>query len=284
MKKILVTGAKGQLGNEIRLLTDSFPNFDFTFVDIEDLDLVDDRQVFCFFAKQPFDYVINCAAYTAVDKAESEPGLAKLVNAHAPEILVRAATEYNPEAKLIHISTDYVFDGKHYRPYREDDPVNPVSVYGKTKLEGENAIKEFDNVMIIRTSWLYSSFGHNFVKTALRLAAEKKELTIVSDQIGTPTYAGDLALALLNILHAGYFQNGIYHYSNEGVASWYDFAKAILEEKHIDKPVKPIATEDFPTPARRPYYSVLDKTKIKTTFGLTIPHWRSSLRECLEKL
>ncbi len=284
MKKVLVTGSKGQLGNELREQSGLFPGFDFTFIDVEELDLIDDRQVFCFFAKQQFDYVINCAAYTAVDKAESEPGLAKLVNSNAPEILVRAATEYNPDVKIVHISTDYVFDGKNYRPYKEDDPVNPVSVYGKTKLEGENAIKGFDNVMIIRTSWLYSSFGHNFVKTVLRLAAEKDKLTIVSDQVGTPTYAGDLAAAILQIIAESSFTNGIYHYSNEGVASWYDFAKAILEEKRMEKPVIPIKTEDFPTPAKRPFYSVLDKTKIKKTFGLEIPHWRDSLRRCLEKL
>ena len=283
MKKILVTGAKGQLGNELKKLSGSLPDFDFSFIDIEDLDLIDDRQVFCFFAKQQFDYIINCAAYTAVDKAETEQALARLINANVPEILLRASKEYNPDTKLIHISTDYVFDGKNYKPYNENDLTNPINVYGKTKLEGENLIKDFENVIILRTSWLYSSFGHNFVKTVLRLADERETLNIVADQIGTPTYAEDLANAILNIIKKGNFEKGIYHYSNEGVASWYDFAISILEEKKIRKNVVPVKTEDFKTPAKRPFFSVLDKTKIKNTFNLHIPHWRESLKRCLKE-
>ena len=283
MKKILVTGAKGQLGNELKKLSGSLPDFDFSFIDIEDLDLIDDRQVFCFFAKQQFDYIINCAAYTAVDKAETEQALARLINANVPEILLRASKEYNPDTKLIHISTDYVFDGKNYKPYNENDLTNPINVYGKTKLEGENLIKDFENVIILRTSWLYSSFGHNFVKTVLRLANERETLNIVADQIGTPTYAEDLANAILNIIKKGNFEKGIYHYSNEGVASWYDFAISILEEKKIRKNVVPVKTEDFKTPAKRPFFSVLDKTKVKNTFNLHIPHWRESLKRCLKE-
>jgi len=283
MKKILVTGAKGQLGNELKKLSGSLPDFDFSFIDIEDLDLIDDRQVFCFFAKQQFDYIINCAAYTAVDKAETEQALARLINANVPEILLRASKEYNPDTKLIHISTDYVFDGKNYKPYNENDLTNPINVYGKTKLEGENLIKDFENVIILRTSWLYSSFGHNFVKTVLRLADERETLNIVADQIGTPTYAEDLANAILNIIKKGNFEKGIYHYSNEGVASWYDFAISILEEKKIRKKVVPVKTEDFKTPAKRPFFSVLDKTKVKNTFDLHIPHWRESLKRCLKE-
>lgn len=287
-KQVLVTGANGQLGSELKELSAAVPFLDFVFVDIDELDLTDDRSVFCFFAKNSIDYVVNCAAYTAVDKAESEPGQAGMINTNAPEILLRAAMEYNPDAKMIHISTDYVFNGEKNRPYTEEDEVNPTGVYGWTKLEGEKRIQDNDNVIIIRTSWLYSSFGHNFVKTVLRLAAERDELRIVIDQVGTPTYARDLARAILHILEKDvkedYFQAGIYHYSNEGVASWYDFAVNILELSDINKKVVPIKTEEFPTPAKRPHFSVLDKTKIKTVYGVEVPYWRTSLKECLKKL
>ena len=287
-KQVLVTGAKGQLGNELKELSAAVPFLDFVFVDIDELDLTDDRSVFCFFAKNPIDYVINCAAYTAVDKAESEPGQAQMVNTNAPEILLKAAMEYNPEVKMIHISTDYVFDGEKNTPYTEDDEVNPTGVYGKTKLEGEKRIQDNDNVIIIRTSWLYSSFGHNFVKTVLRLAEERNELRIVSDQVGTPTYAADLAKVILHILEKdvkdNFFKPGIYHFSNEGVASWYDFAVNILELAGINKKVTPIKTKEFPTPAKRPHFSVLDKTKIKKTYNIEIPYWRNSLKRCLKRL
>jgi len=287
-KKILVTGANGQLGSEIRNLAPGYSSFEFRFIDIEDLDITQDREVFCFFAHYPADYVINAAAYTAVDKAEQEPEVAQLVNAVAPEIIVRAAQEMNPEAKIFHISTDYVFDGQHYKPYLETDTTNPQGVYGKTKRNGELAIQNNEAVIIIRTSWLYSSFGHNFVKTVLRLEKEKEFLTIVSDQIGSPTYAGDLAKTLLDIIQkteqTGEFYPGIYHYSNEGVASWYDFAKEILDIKNSIKKIIPISTEEYPTPARRPYYSVLSKKKIKTVWNIEIPHWKDSLKNCLKKI
>ncbi|MCD6367411.1 MAG: dTDP-4-dehydrorhamnose reductase, partial [Bacteroidales bacterium] len=232
------------------------------------------------------DYIVNCAAYTAVDKAEDDTEVAYSLNAMAPLNLLKQAEKH--DAKLIHISTDYVFDGTNYRPYVETDKPNPLSQYGLTKLQGETNIAYSPKAIIIRTSWLYSSTGNNFVKTVLRLADERDKLTIVADQIGTPTYAGDLAAALLTIIEFSEknksFYHGIYHYSNEGVCSWYDFAKTILEIKQIQKSVIPIQTKDFPTPAPRPFYSILDKTKIKNTFDLTIPHWRESLEKCLEQL
>ena len=286
MKHILVTGANGQLGTAIRQLSKKHKKLSFIFTDVEELDITSPEALTIFFDKNPVDYIINCAAYTAVDKAENDIGMAYLLNAMAPLNLLKQAEQNN--AKLIHISTDYVFDGKSYCPYVETDEPIPQSRYGLTKLQGETNIGYSPNVMIIRTSWLYYSVGNNFVKTVLRLAKEKDELNIVSDQIGTPTYAGDLAAAVLEIINYSEknnsFVNGVFHYSNEGVCSWYDFAKAVLDIKKINKQVLPINTEDFPTPAPRPYYSVLDKTKIKNTFGLYIPYWRNSLEACLAKL
>ena len=285
-KKVLVTGSNGQLGNEIKRLAAGNKHMEFYFTDVDELDITSQEALETFFENNPVDYIINCAAYTAVDKAEEEKETAQLLNGMAPLNLLKKAEQYH--AKLIHISTDYVFDGLGFRPYTETDTPNPQSVYGATKLQGETDIHHSPNVMIIRASWLYSSFGHNFVKTVLRLASEKKELKIVSDQIGTPTYAHDLAETILYILSIDirnrFFASGIYHYSNEGVCSWYDFAKAILEIKKIEKPVIPIRTEDFPTPAPRPFYSVLDKTKIKNSFNITIPHWRESLVDCLAEM
>ncbi len=286
MKHILVTGANGQLGTAIRQLTRKNKNLSFIFTDVEELDITSIEALNDFFENNSVDYIINCAAYTAVDKSENDMEMPYLLNAMAPLNLLKQAEQHH--AKLIHISTDYVFDGRNYRPYVETDTPNPQSRYGLTKLQGETNISYSPNVMIIRTSWLYSSTGVNFVKTVLRLANERNELKIVVDQIGTPTYAGDLAAAVLEIIN--YFEknnvfiNGIFHYSNEGVCSWYDFAKAILEIKKINKPVLPINTKDFPTPATRPNYSVLDKTKIKNTFDLSIPYWRDSLKICIKKI
>ncbi len=287
--KIIVTGSKGQLGRSIQELSSDYPALSFVFTDIEELDICDPVQVDTFFAKEKPSLVVNCAAYTAVDKAEKEAVLAEKLNHHAVANL--ACTCKKSGAKLIHISTDYLFDGNKSTPYHERDIVRPQSVYGISKLEGETAILRTEiKSIIIRTSWLYSAYGTNFVKTMLRLGRERDELGIVSDQVGTPTYAGDLAKVLLDILQitasdSKRFVTGIYHYSNEGVASWYDFTKAIFEYfPDITCKVNPIDTAAYPTPATRPAYSVLNKSKIKTTFGIKIPYWRDSLKFCLIKL
>jgi dTDP-4-dehydrorhamnose reductase len=286
--KILVTGAYGQLGSELKQCRVNYSEWEFVFTDIDSLDLTQDDVVINYLSKNKFDVVINCAAYTAVDKAESEPDLAEKVNALAPRNLAIATKQTG--AKLIHISTDYVFDGKAHRPYAENDEVNPQGVYGRTKLKGEQlCLSHNTDSIIIRTSWLYSSFGNNFVKTMLRLGKEKDALKVIFDQIGSPTYAADLAGAVLQMTKM--LQNnpekyvpGIYHYSNEGVASWYDFSKAIFELKGMDCRVQPVLSEEFPTPAKRPFYSVLDKNRIKNAFDLNIPYWKDSLKDCLKKI
>jgi len=287
--KIIITGSKGQLGRSIQELSSGYLELSFVFTDVEELDICDAAQVDHFFTTEKPDAVVNCAAYTAVDKAEKEEGLAKKINHLAVANLASACKKVG--TKLIHISTDYLFDGNKSTPYHEKDIVRPRSVYGITKLAGETAILRTEiKSIIIRTSWLYSSYGTNFVKTMLRLGSEKNQLGIVSDQVGTPTYAGDLAKVLLDILRLTAadekrFATGIYHYSNEGVASWFDFTKAIFEYNPvITCKVNPIDTADYPTPAARPAYSVLNKSKIKTTFDLTIPYWRDSLKLCLIKL
>lgn len=286
--KILVTGAYGQLGNEIKEQISSFPGWEFLFTDADSLDITNEKAVQVFFAENQPDFVLNCAAYTAVDIAESDFENAEKVNALAPKILAKQAKITG--AKMIHISTDYVFDGTAYQPYSETDPVNPQSVYGSTKLKGEqNCWAENPNSAIIRTSWLYSSFGNNFVKTMLRLGREHGQLNVVFDQIGTPTFAADLAETLLKIIQASEikperFVPGIYHYSNEGVSSWYDFARAIFEISGVNCKVLPVVSAEFPTPAKRPNYSVLNKWKIKNTFDLNIPYWRESLKICIQKL
>ena len=281
MTKVLITGSNGQLGSEIRKVSGLFPEIEFCFTDIAELDVTDSGNVALFFASFRPDYLVNCSAYTAVDKAETDQYFATLLNATSVGILAEQTAKIG--CKFIHISTDYVFDGKGTKPYTEDDLVNPQSVYGKTKLEGEILCARYNSEsMIIRTSWLYSAFGNNFVKTILRLGTEKPELNIVADQMGNPTNAADLAEAILTIISKTSqgtkpYVSGIYHYSNEGVASWYDFAKAILEIGKINSSVKPIATENYPTPAQRPSYSVMNKSKIKLIFDLQIPHWRDSL-------
>jgi len=287
--KIIVTGSKGQLGRSIQEIAPEYPELSFVFTDVEELDICDATKVSEFFAGENPAAVVNCAAYTAVDKAEKETALAGAINHLAVANLARACK--NSGAKLIHISTDYLFDGNKSTPYHEKDIVRPQSVYGITKLEGETAILRADiKAIVIRTSWLYSAYGNNFVKTMLRLGKEKEQLGVVCDQVGTPTFAGDLAKVIVGILtktatDSKHFVPGIYHYSNEGAASWYDFTKAIFEyQTGITCRVNPIDTLAYPTPAARPAYSVLNKSKIKTTFAIEIPYWRDSLKVCLIKL
>lgn len=284
--KILLTGANGQLGSEIKQLSSEYSELEFVYTDVDDLDICNQPALNNFIEGKNFKGIINCAAYTAVDKAEQNAGPAGLLNAKAVGHLVALCQRYN--MRLIQISTDYVFDGSGNRPYTEKMPVCPLSVYGKTKRAGEMEILYSpSNSIIIRTSWLYSSFGTNFVKTMLRLGKEKECLSVVYDQVGTPTYARDLAQVCLDIMgKAGRIdtKGKLYHYSNEGVTSWYDFAQAIMDVGNLACKVKPIESKDYPTAARRPAYAVLNKTKIKADFGIKIPHWRKSLAECIEKL
>lgn len=286
MKTILVTGANGQLGNSIRLLAKHYPQYNFLFTDVDTLDITDPQAVGKAIKDNQVDYVVNCAAYTAVDKAEDDEELCRRLNSYAVGVLGKAAHEAG--AKMVHVSTDYVFSGTGCLPYKETDETRPVSAYGRTKLAGEQILQEVcPEAVIIRTAWLYSEFGSNFVKTVLRLGKERDELRFVFDQIGTPTYAGDLAAAVMAVVTAdekGVYVPGIYHYSNEGVCSWYDFTIKILEIAGIGSRVFPIETKEYPTKAVRPPYSVLNKSKIKQTYGITIPHWEASLRVCLEKL
>lgn len=284
-KSVLVTGSNGQLGSELKALSGDYKEYEFLFVTREELDFSQPERMSEFFEERHFDILINCAAYTAVDKAESEETLADKIN----HIAVKKLAEISKaqEMSLIHISTDYVYDGKNYKPYVEDDDVSPQSVYGKTKLLGEKAILEtkLQNSMVIRTSWVYSSFGNNFVKTMLKLGKQKDELGVVFDQIGTPTYAKDLAKGIIDLLpRLNNKETETYHYSNEGTCSWYDFAKSIFELSGVACYVKPIETKDYPTPAQRPFYSLLNKNKIKNKFDINIPYWRDSLQDCLDSL
>ncbi|MBQ8466003.1 MAG: dTDP-4-dehydrorhamnose reductase [Alphaproteobacteria bacterium] len=272
----LVVGANGQLGNELRLLLKDKA----TYVDRDELDITDKNAVEKFFAENSFEAIINCAAYTAVDKAENDEKLAELINVEGPRNLAASGLP------LIHISTDYVFDGTSSVPYVEEDKPNPQTVYGRTKLAGEKAVLETaKTAIIIRTAWLYSTFGNNFVKTMRRLGAERSSLNVVFDQVGTPTYAADLANAIVDILPK--IKSGmkeIYHYSNEGVCSWYDFALAVMTQSDLNCEVLPIESKEYPTPAKRPNYSVLNKGKIKRDFGIKINNWAVSLAECIEKM
>lgn len=282
MYNILVTGANGQLGSEIRELAASYPQHHFFFTDVDTLDITDKKAIASFIRGNKITAIVNCAAYTAVDKAESEPELADKINHLAVQHLAEAAKDYH--CKFIHISTDYVFDGINYKPYNEDDKPNPESVYGSTKLAAELALQKINpkNAIFIRTSWVYSSYGNNFVKTMLRLGKEREELGVIFDQIGTPTYAGDLAKIIIEILPK--IKNEkveIFHYSNEGVCSWYDFASAIFEFTNTNCKANPISTVQYPTVAKRPHYSMLDKTKIKEIYNISIPYWKDSLRVCL---
>ena len=280
MYNILVTGANGQLGSEIRELEESHPQHYFFFTDSDMLDITDKGAIDLFIQKNSITAIINCAAYTAVDKAESEPKLVDKINHLAVQYLADAAKVYC--CKFIHISTDYVFDGTNYKPYKETDKPNPESVYGSTKLAGEMALQKINpkNAVIIRTSWVYSRFGNSFVKTMLRLGKEREELGVIYDQIGTPTYAGDLAKAILTILPKLENSNvELFHYSNEGVCSWYDFAMAIFELEGLIIKIDPIETWQYLMPAKRPSYAVLNKTFIKKTYQLEIPYWKESLKK-----
>ncbi len=280
---ILITGCNGQLGSEMRKLENEHPQHTFFNTDVEELDITDQAAIDEFVDNNGIEGIVNCAAYTAVDKAESNNQLCTALNTEAPAYLAVAMARR--EGWLIQISTDYVFNGTKYKPYIETDTPCPDSVYGSTKLAGEFAASKFcKNTMIIRTAWLYSSFGNNFVKTMIRLGKEKPELGVVFDQIGTPTYARDLAQAIMTAIEKGVVP-GIFHFSNEGVCSWYDFTKAIHRLAGITTcKVKPIHTSEYPTPATRPAYSVLDKTKIKTAYGIEIPYWEDSLAECIKLL
>jgi dTDP-4-dehydrorhamnose reductase len=279
--KILITGVKGQLGNAIQTISGNYPSFEFLLTDVEELDITSRKDLDAFFSKNQPGICINCAAYTAVDKAEEDIDTAYLLNSQAVRLLGDITRHYG--TKLIHISTDYVFNGQMWEPYKEMDEPNANSVYGQSKAEGELALKANDHAMIVRTSWLYSEFGKNFFKTMLSLMQTREELRIVSDQVGTPTYAGDLARALLNIvkeIEKGNFIPGIYHYSNEGVASWYDFAWEIARISGSHCKVLPIETHEYPLPAPRPPYSVLNKGRIKQVYGVKVPYWREGLEEC----
>ncbi|PIV92784.1 MAG: dTDP-4-dehydrorhamnose reductase [Flavobacteriaceae bacterium CG17_big_fil_post_rev_8_21_14_2_50_33_15] len=283
MKKILVTGSLGQLGRCLQDKANQHADFEFKFVDKDELDICHAEQVARFFKEYKPDFCINTAAYTAVDKAEEDTQKAFDVNAKGPKNLAESCLEHN--TVLIHISTDFVFDGQKATPYTETDHPNPISVYGDTKLKGEIEIqKTLKKYFIIRTSWLYSEHGYNFMKTMLRLAKERDEISVVDDQIGTPTYAGDLAGVILEIIAFDKDNYGIYHYSNEGTVSWFDFAKAIFEVSKLSTKVLPIKTKSYPTPAKRPKYSALDKTKIKDFLKKDIVFWRDSLNKVLTKI
>lgn len=285
MSNILVTGMNGQLGSELQLLHSSYPQHTFTFTDRNSLDLGNLCKLEDYFDDKTFDVIINCAAYTGVDKAESDIDLADTINHRGVSLLAKIAK--NKNISLIHISTDYVFNGQNYRPYIETDSTDPQGIYGRTKRDGENAILDVapHNSIILRTSWVYSTFGANFLKTMLRLGSERDSLGVIFDQVGTPTYARDLAYAILEIIPQ--IQNTkpeIYHYSNEGVASWYDFAQAIFELSGTACAVTAIETSQYPTPAVRPHYSLLNKKKVKESFGISIPYWKNSLKECIDLL
>ncbi len=280
---ILLTGCNGQLGNEIQLLEKDYGQHRFFNTDVAELDITNQLAVADFVGRNEIDGIINCAAYTAVDKAEDNKELCTTLNTVAPAYLAAAVEKRG--GWIVQVSTDYVFNGKAHKPYVETDTPSPDSVYGSTKLAGELGVQKFcKRAMVIRTAWLYSTFGNNFVKTMIRLGKERAELGVVFDQIGTPTYAGDLAKAIMTAVEKG-IKPGVYHFSNEGVTSWYDFTKAIHRIAGITTcKVRPIHTSEYPTPANRPHFSVLDKTKIKETYDMEIPYWEESLQKCIERL
>lgn len=284
-KRILITGANGQLGNEMRRLGEVSPNT-YIYTDVAELDITNGDAVAAFVKDNAVDIIVNCAAYTNVDKAETDEALAELINATAVENLAKAMKMV--DGTLFHVSTDYVFGNEGNTPRAEDMPLNPLGVYGRTKLHGEQAIAAVGcKAIIIRTAWLYSEFGNNFLKTMMRLTAEREQLNVVFDQVGTPTYAGDLALAIFSIIEGGLYagNEGVYHFSNEGVCSWYDFATEIaVAAGNTNCKVLPCHSSEFPSPVTRPAFSVLDKTKIKETFGIEIPHWRDSMLYCIKRL
>lgn len=287
MAVILVTGSAGQLGNELKVSSKNYPGYEFIFTDIDTLDITDREALIDTIKRNDPDWIINCVAYNFVDKAETDQENAFRINSLAPGNISDAIK--GSDCKLIHVSTDYVFDGCATTPYNENSVTNPQSAYGRSKLEGEKKALQHPYTMIIRTSWLYSSFGNNFVKTILRLAGEKESIGVVFDQTGTPTYAADLADSILTIIskvirNQSVFTAGIYNFSNEGVCSWYDFATEITLEKGSKCRIKPILSKDFPSSALRPAYSVLDKNKVKETYGIEIPHWREGLKRCMKLL
>ncbi len=284
--KVLVTGSTGQLGGELQKIAHNY-HCDFVFTTTQDLDLKDMPHVSDFIRYEGFDWIINTAAYTAVDKAEEEKDEAFLINSMAVFNMIQAAEWIG--AKFIHISTDYVFDGRKSTPYTEQDEINPQSVYAQSKAEGEKYVLKYNFGIVIRSSWLYSEFGHNFVKTMLRLASQRDEISVVFDQVGTPTYARDLAEMIMTIIQrhekgGQLIEPGLYHFSNEGVASWYDFAQTIFEYSGKNVRLLPIRTHQLLRPAPRPAYSVLDKSKIKNLYNITIPHWRQSLRKAIKRI
>lgn len=280
---VLVTGKNGQLGNELKVLSKNHPGYNYVFTDATELDITDTEKVNNFFNLHKPSICINAAAYTAVDKAETDKETALKINAYAVANLAENCRKIN--AKFFHISTDYVFDGTASSPYKEDDPVNPVNYYGETKLKGEeSALEILPSMVIIRTSWVYSSFGNNFVKTMLRLMKERPALSVVCDQIGSPTYAADLAAIIMDITSVKKDKGGIYHFSNKGNISWFDFAVAIKELSGLQCDVKPIDTSSYPTAAKRPSYSVMSKEKIKLTFGIELKNWKDSLQKCIQLL
>ena len=288
LPKILITGANGQLGKELKQVSSQHPQFEFVFLSKEDLPIHHFEMVRTYFKVHKPSCLINCAAYTAVDRAEQEKDLAMQVNGEAPGVLAAVCNEN--DCRFIHISTDYVFDGTATQPYKEEAITNPQSVYGLSKLEGEKQVLQFNpGAIIIRTSWVYSEFGKNFVKTMMKLMSEKNEINVVSDQLGSPTYAADLAEVILQIIqelthHSSLTPGGIYHFSNDGAISWYDFAVEIKRLIGSDCKVNPIPTTAYPTPAKRPAYSVLDKTKIQNQFGIPLKDWKNSLAVCVEKI
>ena len=281
--KLLITGAYGQLGNEIRLALARYPHLDSVFTDVDTLDITDKIALEAFVVLHKPDVLVNCAAYTAVDKAEDDEALCYKINCDAVRNLGEVAHAHG--MTILHISTDYVFDGTSHIPYTEDMPVSPTNVYGKSKLAGEQALLQVcPNAIIIRTSWLYSGFGKNFVKTMLKLGSERDNLNVIFDQIGTPTYAADLADSMLQIIDSGKFVSGIYHFSNEGVCSWYDFTKMIFKLAQIGCEVLPIESKEYSVRTPRPHYSVLNKSKLKSTFNQTVPYWIDGLERCLKVL
>ena len=280
---IVITGSTGQLGSELKDLQSSFPQFNFIFFSRDELSITDEISLRNTFERLHPDYLINCAAYTAVDKAEEEKGDALAINATAVGVLAMICKEFN--AHFIHISTDYVFNGKHDQPWKETEVVDPINFYGESKLKGEElAIKNNPQSIIIRTSWVYSQYGKNFVKTMIRLMNETESINVVNDQIGSPTYAADLAEAMMNIVSSGKWMPGIYHFSNEGIISWYEFAFEIKKIIGSSCIVTPVATSQYPTPAKRPVYSVLDATKIKNTYNIKLKDWKESLQKCIKKI
>lgn len=280
MTTILITGSKGQLGNEMQQAAVRFPAFNYIYTDVAELDICDKSALDAFVKANNVNVIVNCAAYTAVDKAEDDVELCYKINRDAVRNIAEVANDN--KVKVVHISTDYVFDGTNYLPYTEDMPVCPATVYGKSKLEGEQALLEnCKESVILRTAWLYSSFGNNFVKTMIKLGTERDSLGVIFDQVGSPTYAADLADVILQLLSNKTFIPGIYHFSDEGVCSWYDFTKTIHRMANITCDVKPIETKDYPARTPRPHFSVLNKGKIKSTYGISIPHWEVSLEKCI---